>query len=125
MANEQNLKPGGSPGCYELTREEQQKGGKASARARKHRGDLRRACEALLKETIMFDDKELSGAEAAALAMMKEALLGNTKAFVALRDTAGQKPADKIEATQKVVQKTIDLSSLTDEQIKAMLDKDI
>ena len=121
MANEQNLIPAAHP----LTVEDQSKGGKASAKARKHRGDLRRACEALLKETIMFDEKELSGAEAAALAMMKEALMGNTKAFVALRDTAGQKPADKVEATQKIVQKTIDLSSLTDEQIKAMLDKDI
>lgn len=119
MANEQNLIPAAHP----LTVEDQSKGGKASGRVRKYKGDLRRACEALLKGAIEFDGKELSGADAAALALMKEALSGNTRAFEVLRDTAGQKPVDKIE--QRVTSKTIDLSGLTDEQIRAMLDKEL
>ena len=103
MANEQNLRPGE----YKLTVEEQKKGGKASGEARAAKRDLRKALEALLeKEFKGKDGITLSGAEAIALKQMEKALKGDTKAFEVVRDTAGQKPVDKVmvaEVDQNVI----------------------
>lgn len=94
MANEQNLKPGE----YKLSQEEAKKGGKRSGEVRAARRDLRKALEALLdKEFKGKDGVTLSGAEAIALKQMEKALKGDTKAFEVVRDTAGQKPVDKVE----------------------------
>ena len=97
MANEQNLKP-----FSELTESEQReirrKGGKASGEARRQKRDLRRACEMLLEMDIKGKNGEVkSGAEAIAFAQLQKALKGDAKAFEMLRDTAGQKPVDKVE----------------------------
>ena len=93
MANEQNLKPG----AHKFTQEEASKGGVNSGKARKERADLRRALQTLL-ETEMPDKKGnmLSGAEALAIKLFQTALKGDIKAFEVVRDTAGQKPADKV-----------------------------
>lgn len=103
MANEQNLKPSE----YKLSQEEAKKGGKASGEARRRKRDLRLALEALLeKEYQGIDGKRLSGAEAIAIKQMEKALKGDTKAFEVIRDTAGQKPVDKVmisEVDQSVI----------------------
>lgn len=103
MANEQNLRPGE----YKLTLEEQKKGGKASGEARAARRDLRKALEALLdKEFSSKNGEMLTGAEAIALKQMEKALKGDTRAFEVVRDTAGQKPVEKImvaEVSQDVI----------------------
>lgn len=93
MANEQNLHP-----CeYKLTQEEAKKGGIASGKARAAKRDLRRAIEILLeKDYKSKDGTMLTGTEAIALAQMKKALNGDAKAFELLRDTAGQKPVERI-----------------------------
>lgn len=122
MPNPQNLIPGAHP----LTVQDQSKGGKASGKARKYKGDLRRAAEAVLKNNyIAKDGTEKSGAEILVLKLLDSAMKGNVRAFEVLRDTAGQKPVDKVEASQKIVQKTVDLSKMTDAQIKALLDKEV
>lgn len=114
MANEQNLRPGE----YQLTVEEQKKGGRASGEARRAKRDLRMALEALLeKEFSSRDGTTLSGAEAIALKQMEKALKGDTKAFEVVRDTAGQKPVEKVmiaEVSQDVI----------DEVERAVLDDD-
>lgn len=94
MANEQNLRP-----CeHKLTQEEQKKGGKASVEARRKKKDLRRAIEVLLETDIKGKNGEVkSGAEAIAIAQFQKALKGDTRAFEVLRDTAGQKPVEKVE----------------------------
>lgn len=93
MANEQNLRPGE----YKLTEEDHKKGGKASGEARAAKRDLRKALEWLLeKEFKGKDGVTLSGAQAIALKQMEKALKGDTKAFEVVRDTAGQKPVDKV-----------------------------
>ena len=96
MANEQNLKP-----TNELTEKERRelakKGGKASVEARRKKKDLRLAIEILLETDIKGKNGEIkSGAEAIAIAQFQKALKGDTRAFEVLRDTAGQKPIEKV-----------------------------
>ena len=80
------------------TREIGKKGGIASGEARRRKRDIRLAVEALLERDYKGKDgKILSGAEAITVKQMEKALKGDTKAFEVLRDTAGQKPIEKVE----------------------------
>lgn len=99
MANEQNLVKGDE--AHKLTAEEQSKGGRASAEARRQKRDLRRALEVLLEKDITDGKGEaMSGAEVIAFQQFKKALKGDTKAFEVIRDTAGQKPIEKIQVAE-------------------------
>lgn len=93
MANEQNL----IPQAHKLTVEEQSMGGKKSGEARRNK-KLLRDCIEMLLEKEMEDGKggTKTGAEALAVKLFKEAMKGNVKAFEVLRDTAGQKPVEKV-----------------------------
>lgn len=96
MANEQNLNPFGT-----LTEDEQReissKGGKASGEARRKKKLLRECLEILLEKEITDKKGEtMSGAEALSTKLFAEAMKGNVKAFEVLRDTAGQKPVEKV-----------------------------
>lgn len=95
--NEQNLKSF-SERTEKEQREIQQKGGKASGEARRQKRDLRRALEALLDKNMgrNKDGEDVSGAEALALKQFEKALKGDTRAFEVIRDTAGQKPVEKV-----------------------------
>lgn len=103
MANEQNL----IPGAHKLTLEEQSAGGIASGRARAEKRDLRKALELLLEQT--FTDKKgvtRTGAQAITEKLFSEVMKGNVRAFEVLRDTVGQKPAEKVmlaEVDQDVI----------------------
>ena len=104
MANEQNLRPSE----YKLSQEEAKKGGIASGEARRRKRDLRLAMEALLEKDITDNSgKTVSGAEAIALKQFQKALKGDTRAFEMIRDTAGQKPIDKVQI-QEIDQNIID-----------------
>lgn len=99
MANNQNLVKGEE--AHKLTAEEQSAGGKASAEARRKKRDLRLAMEMLLEQDITGKDGTVkSGAEAIAVQQFKKALKGDSKAFEVIRDTAGQKPIDKIQVAE-------------------------
>ena len=97
MANrEDNLRPSE----YKLSQDEAKKGGIASGEARRRKRDIRLALEALLEKDIT--DKHgntMSTAEAIAIKQIEKALKGDTKAFEVVRDSAGQKPSDKIDLT--------------------------
>ena len=110
MANEQNLKPVSSK---KEARERGRKGGLASVEARRKRKSLK---EEIL---LMLEDEELQ--QSVAIALIKQAQNGNVKAFGMLRDTIGEAPVEKVQATQTVV----DLSGFSTEDLKAMLDDDI
>lgn len=98
MANEQNLKPFTSDQSHEEAVQNGAKGGIASGEARRRKRDIRLAMEALLEKQYKGKDgKQLSGAEAIALKQMEKALKGDAKAFELVRDTAGQKPIEKVE----------------------------
>lgn len=89
-------------------RENARKAGKASGEARRQKRDLRLAIERLLEQD--FVDKKtgevLSGAELITLKQMEKAMKGDWRAFQLLRDTAGQKPVEKVMVSE-VDQKTI------------------
>ena len=115
MANEQNLKPVKSK---KEARERGRKGGLASGEARRKRKTLK---EELL---LVLSDGDIQ--EKISIALINEAINGNnagsvTKAFEVIRDTIGERPVEKVQATQTVV----DMSAFSTEEIKAMLDDDI
>ena len=115
MANEQNLKPVKSK---KEARERGRKGGLASGEARRKRKTLK---EELL---LMLSDGDIQ--EKISIALINEAINGNnagsvTKAFEIIRDTIGERPVEKVQATQTVV----DMSAFSTDEIKAMLDDDI
>lgn len=89
--NEENLIP-----FNQLTEEEQRKiaskGGKASVKARRER-------KALKEELILLLSKG-DTQEKISLALIKQALDGNTKAFEVIRDTIGEKPKEEIRVTK-------------------------
>jgi hypothetical protein len=91
--NEQNLRP-----CeHKFTLEEAKKGAQKSAEVRRAKRDLRQAIEILLETDIKGKNGEIkSGAEAIAIAQFQKALKGDTRAFEVIRDTAGQKPVEKV-----------------------------
>ena len=99
MANEQNLVRGDD--AHKLTVEEQSRGGKASAEARRRKKDLRQALEMLLeKEWQDKNGNTLTGTEAVTAKLFEQAMKGNIKAFETLRDTVGQKPVERVEVAQ-------------------------
>ena len=91
MANEQNLIKNEDL-TPEQRRKNASKAGKASAAARKKRKTLKEEL-LLLLETENYNER-------ISLAMIKQALNGNTKAFNTIRDTIGEKPKDKLEIDQ-------------------------
>ena len=96
MANEQNLIPFTERSESEV-RKLNSKGGVNSGEARRRKRDIRLALEALLEKDIT--DKHgntMSTAEAIAIKQIEKALKGDTKAFEVVRDSAGQKPVEKV-----------------------------
>ena len=85
MANEKNLKPLTTEKAREIGR----KGGIASGKAKKARKTLKEELLALLEAGDT--QKNIS------LAMIQQALEGNTKAFEVIRDTVGEKPVDSLK----------------------------
>ena len=96
MANNENLKP---VRTKSEARERGRAGGKASGAVRRRKADFRRTLNALL--TTEIDNPEWtpilnalgldSTLESAVnMAMIKEALAGNVKAYVAIKDVLGQ-----------------------------------
>ena len=101
MPNEQNLKyiaPG------ELSKEEAaergRKGGINSVKSRRRKKLLRECLEELLdtEQEVKINGVTLkkTNAELLSVTLMKKALKGDVKAFEVLRDTAGEKPIDKV-----------------------------
>ena len=114
MAGKENLRPVSST---EEARERGRKGGLASGEARRKRKTLK---EELL---LMLSDGDIQ--QKISLALINEAINGNnagsvTKAFEVIRDTIGERPVEKVQATQTVV----DMSAFSTEEIKAMLDEE-
>ena len=73
------------------------KGGIASGEARKAKKSLREAMQALMDADLTGKDgKMMTGTEAMAAKAFQAALKGDWKAWELVRDTAGQKPVDKV-----------------------------
>lgn len=93
MPNEQNLRV---PTSSEA-RENGKKGGIASGEARRAKKSLREAMQILMEADLTGKDgKTMTGTEAMAAKAFQAALKGDWKAWELVRDTAGQKPVDRI-----------------------------
>ena len=114
MANEQNLKPFRS---VSEAREAGRKGGKASGKAKREKRILKDALGAGLSIALSGKaDGELDGMDFAdaltsdnlsmldkiAVAMIAEAANGNVQAAAFIRDTMGEKPAEKIDVSADI-----------------------
>ena len=96
MANIENLVPN-EDRTPEERRANARKAGIASGVARRKKRDLREACLAILDMDVTTKAGEtMTGAEAMVAKLFQQAMKGNIKAFIALRDTAGQKPVEKL-----------------------------
>lgn len=96
MANEQNLIPSNRRSKSEV-RENGKKGGKKSGESRREKKALREALQELLMLDYDVEGQILGGVEATGVALIKQAIGGNVRAYEVIRDTIGEKPADKVQ----------------------------
>lgn len=95
MANEQNLIPANQRSKSEA-RANSSKGGIASGVSRRNKKTLKETLKALLELKHDVDGVEIKGNAAIGIALIKQALNGNVKAFEVIRDTIGEKPVSGI-----------------------------
>lgn len=108
MANEQNLIPNEQRTPRER-RENAKKAGRASAKKRAERKAFKELFDSYLEKGISneqlkekmkqfgFTDKECTNKNAIIFGQFGEALKGSTQAFIAIRDTIGEKPIEQIQ----------------------------
>ena len=100
MPNEENLKPFDSNQSREEAKKNGRKGGKKSGEVRRQKKTMREMLDYLLeKELTNKNGEKATTLEAMMTAMIKQGLNGNVKAVEFIRDTTGQKPTEKVEAT--------------------------
>ena len=97
MANIENLRPFTSEQSHEEAVQNGRKGGIASGEAKRAKKSLREAMQFLMNDDLTGKDgKTMTGTEAMAAKAFQAALKGDWKAWELVRDTAGQKPVEKI-----------------------------
>lgn len=111
MANSENLKP-----MNKRTKSEQRE---IAKKAGIKSGEVRRARKTLKEELLLLLENG-DTQNKISLALIKKAIKGDIKAFEVIRDTIGEKPADKHELKGEFKQK----ASLEDiKNLKNMLDE--
>ena len=99
MPDTKKIIPKGKP-FNERTAEELRqitsKGGKNSGEARREKRALRDTLQELLSLDYDVDGTKMGGSEATSIALIKQALKGNVKAYEVIRDTIGEKPTEKV-----------------------------
>lgn len=79
-------------------REIGRRGGKRSAQVRRERKTMRQELEYLLSEEIHDKNgKAMNTQKALGTSLIKAALNGSVQAFIAIRDTIGEKPVEKVD----------------------------
>ena len=118
MANNDNLKPFDSNQNREEAKKNGRKGGIKSGEAKRRRKTMRAMLDYLLeKELTSKNGEKATTLEAMMTAMIKQGLNGNVKAVEFIRDTTGQKPTEKVEATNATI-------TVTDEKtIESVMNK--
>lgn len=97
MANNENLRPFTSEQSHEEAVENGRKGGIASGEAKRAKKNLREAMQLLMDADLTGKDgKTMTGTEAMAAKAFQQALKGDWKAWELVRDTAGQKPVERV-----------------------------
>lgn len=118
MANNENLKPFDSNQNREEAKKNGRKGGKKSGEVRRQKKTMREMLDYLLeKELTSKNGEKATTLEAMMTAMIKQGLNGNVRACEFIRDTTGQKPTEKVEATNATI-------TVTDEKtIESVMNK--
>lgn len=110
MANEQNLKP---VRTKSEARERGRNGGIKSGEVRAKRKTLKEELLALLSTKV--EGKTMQ--ETISLSLIQEAMSGDTKAFLAIRDTIGEKPKEEIEVSQNTSEITEEIDKYIKEKM--------
>lgn len=99
----------------EEVREMQSRGGKHSVETRRKKKQIKEYLEILLERDAGKDSsgKTITTAEAMAIKAIKEAMNGDWKAWELVRDTAGQKPVEKVMVS--------DITPETIEEVEAII----
>ena len=131
MANESNLIPNSERSPSEV-RKNGAKGGKKSGQVRAERKKFnelfnnyldKKITNEQIREQMMqfgFKDNECTNKNAIVFAQYKEALKGSTQAFIAVRDTIGEKPKDNINISGEV---NNPFSGMTTEELRKILNE--
>lgn len=93
--NDENLIPNEQRTPSER-RENAEKAGKASGKARRRRKALKELLDLVLEGTIEINGQTMGRDEAIAIAIIEKAQKGDVAAFLAIRDTLGEKPTEKV-----------------------------
>ena len=84
-------------------------GGFASGEAKRKRKTIREELEFLLAQQLKNKKgKYISTREAISTAMIGQAIKGNVKAFIAIRDTIGEKPTEKTQTELTLTQALVE-----------------
>ena len=84
-------------------------GGFASGKAKRARKTIREELEFLLAKQLKNNKGEdISTREAISTAMIGQAIKGNVKAFMAIRDTIGEKPTEKTQTELTLTQALVE-----------------
>lgn len=84
-------------------------GGFASGEAKRKRKTIREELEFLLEKKLKNNKGEdISTREAISTAMIGQAIKGNVKAFIAIRDTIGEKPTEKTQTELTLTQALVE-----------------
>ena len=118
MANNDNLKPFNSNQSREEAKKNGRKGGKISGEVRRQKKTMREMLDYLLeKELTNKNGEKATTLEAMMASMIKQSISGNVRACEFIRDTIGQKPTEKVEATNATI-------TVTDEKtIESVMNK--
>lgn len=140
--NVNNLK---APRSTEEARERGRKGGVASGKARREKRDLQTMAKAILSMPIKPGDiedidflqdvqktdengkkvaKNLSVGQAALIQQAQKAIKGDANALAFLRDTAGEKPVEKVEVSGDIAQASEEIDELVKKVKKKPKDGD-
>ena len=106
----------------EERRENAKKAGVASGQSRRDKKYIQEALKRALEGKYKVDKKTLGGYDALALRMIIEALDGNVKAAIFIRDTIGEKPKELLELENNEISgikiKFVDKSKRSDQKEK-------
>lgn len=129
MANKGNLVPNESR-TPSQRRENARKAGKASGRSRREKRDMRETFRAMLDMPLRpggttqaqtmdgMDGKNMTVGQAIALAQLRKAMAGDTRAAEFVRDTSGQRPSDRVELTAPSRESAEEFGRMLDEAMR-------
>lgn len=127
MANVKNLRQGNPETQFKSGQnavENGRKGGIASGESKRRKKDMRERLEILLSMPIksgkeidiekiksfdLLEDKNITVEDTILMTMIQKALKGDLSAVTFLRDTSGQKCAEKVEITQSIDESIIEI----------------